>query len=245
MFMKEKILLLAIAAATFTSCTTAYKTGQTPDDVYYSPAKPEEEYVKVEKEEDRYQSYEEYQDEYRNDRFMRMAIRNRTWLGTYNDYAWNDWRYNSWNYNSLNSPWNSYWAWNNYYNPYCGNSNVVIVNPKYYNRQPVSRPIAFNTNSYKPRTNITSAYKSGSSYRGSTYSGRYNNSNNNNGSSFSNSLRKVFSNTGSSGSNNSYTPSNNTSTPTRSYTPSSSGSSSGGSSGSGGGVSRPTRGGGK
>lgn len=34
-------LLLAIITATITSCSTAYKTGQTPDDVYYSPARLE------------------------------------------------------------------------------------------------------------------------------------------------------------------------------------------------------------
>ena len=44
--MNSKILLLALFVAALSSCTTAYKTGQTPDDVYYSPARPQgEEYV--------------------------------------------------------------------------------------------------------------------------------------------------------------------------------------------------------
>ena len=34
-------LLLILLIAGFGSCTTAYKTGQTPDDVYYSPVHPE------------------------------------------------------------------------------------------------------------------------------------------------------------------------------------------------------------
>ena len=37
--MKTKILLLSITAAALGSCTTAYKSSQTPDDVYYSPVK--------------------------------------------------------------------------------------------------------------------------------------------------------------------------------------------------------------
>ena len=52
--MKRQILLLAITAAALSSCTTAYKTGQTPDDVYFSPTRPQDEYVRVkEKEDDR------------------------------------------------------------------------------------------------------------------------------------------------------------------------------------------------
>jgi uncharacterized lipoprotein len=35
--MKTKLLLLAVSVAVFSSCSTMYKTGQTPDDVYYSP----------------------------------------------------------------------------------------------------------------------------------------------------------------------------------------------------------------
>lgn len=38
--MTTKILLVALSVAAFSSCSTAYKTGQTPDDVYYSPVKP-------------------------------------------------------------------------------------------------------------------------------------------------------------------------------------------------------------
>ena len=37
--MKAKIILSVIAASTILSCSVAYKTGQTPDDVYYSPKK--------------------------------------------------------------------------------------------------------------------------------------------------------------------------------------------------------------
>lgn len=37
--MKKDFLLFIIIAVIITSCSTAYKTGQTPDDVYYSPAR--------------------------------------------------------------------------------------------------------------------------------------------------------------------------------------------------------------
>ena len=37
--MRYKILLYGLIAATITSCSSAYKASQTPDDVYYSPAR--------------------------------------------------------------------------------------------------------------------------------------------------------------------------------------------------------------
>ena len=67
--MKRQILLLAITAAALSSCTTAYKTGQTPDDVYYSPARPQDEYVRVEEKEEY-----RYDDEYYDDRYLRMKV---------------------------------------------------------------------------------------------------------------------------------------------------------------------------
>ena len=73
--MKLSILLLALTAAAFSSCTTAYKTTQTPDDVYFSPTRPEaDEYVQVEKRDDR--SYRGSEDYY-EDRFLRMRMQDR------------------------------------------------------------------------------------------------------------------------------------------------------------------------
>ncbi len=37
--MNSKLLLISISIITLASCSTAYKTGQTPDDVYYSPVR--------------------------------------------------------------------------------------------------------------------------------------------------------------------------------------------------------------
>ena len=44
--MKLKILQILFIAAALTSCSTAYKTGQTPDDVYFSPVTPHDDYVR-------------------------------------------------------------------------------------------------------------------------------------------------------------------------------------------------------
>ena len=62
--MKSAILLLALSAIIFSSCTTAYKSGQTPDDVYYSPARPQDEYVKAQRNDNR------YSDDYYEDRYL-------------------------------------------------------------------------------------------------------------------------------------------------------------------------------
>lgn len=237
--MKSAILLLALFAAAFTSCTSAYKTGQTPDDVYYSPLPAREEYVRVDKEDDRrYQ----YTDDYYDDRYLRMKVSNR--------YRWNDlndWYYyerygfgHNFLYGSYNNPYNS---WNYYYNPYCccyGNNNYS--NPKNISYKPVVKPRAFNLAGYT-NSNVNNS-NANSSGRINTVkpvkSNTYNNSNNNNGRGLSNTIRTILSNNNNGSSGNStraYTPSNNSSN-TRS---SGSGSSSSGSGSSGGGVSRPTR----
>jgi hypothetical protein len=244
--MKLSIPLLALTIAAFSSCTSAYKTGQTPDDVYFSPVRDQDEYVRVEKRDDR-----QYRgsDDYYEDRFLRMRLQDRyRWSALDDYYFYNSYAYNPYgNYYSLNSPWNTHWAWNAYYNPYCGGipyypGTIIIKNPRTYT--PPSRAIAFNPKSYGIGSSSSSVGNRG--LNNSYNAGGYNNSNRNNNSSLGQSLRKVFSG-GNSNSNNSYN-SNNSSTPSRSYNPSSSSSSSsgnrgGGSSGgsSGGGVSRPPR----
>src|SRR5215510_9640691 len=89
------ILLLAVLIAILPSCSTSYKTGQTPDDVYYSPARPEDddEYVQSEKK-DEYSGQEEYYD----DRYLRMKVHNRLRWSELNDWYYYD-RYSmSYNY---------------------------------------------------------------------------------------------------------------------------------------------------
>jgi hypothetical protein len=43
--MKTKLLLFSGMIIFFCSCSSSHKLGQTPDDVYYSPAQPQDEYV--------------------------------------------------------------------------------------------------------------------------------------------------------------------------------------------------------
>ena len=254
--MKSSVILLAIAAVSLGSCSTVYKTGQTPDDVYYSPARETEEYVEVRNDDNR--RYRSYEYDNMDDRWLRMRVRNPYRWSNFDDYYANDWRYgNTIGYNSFNPfySWNNYWSWNSYYNPYC--NRIIIVNPK-TNPAVYSKVRNFSMGSYvnnnpnnKLSLNKSSGVRPVSRYNNSNY----NNSNNN---TLGTSIRKVFSGGNSSNSNSGSYNSSSNDRPTRTYNPSSSSSSSGsskssssgssGSSGSssgssGGGVSRPGRGG--
>ena len=267
--MNTRILLLVLGMAALSSCSSVYKSGQTPDDVYFSPGRPQADtYVEVKKEREgsNYQTYEQYQDAYRDDRFLRMSVGNPYYLNTYNSYSGFDWRYNSFydgfNY-GFNSPWNNYFAWNNFYNPYGygspylsyggyggyygGGGGYYGGGVKYVSsNMPISKPVAFSLNSYNSNSNRPVSRNYIGNTGNTSNMPRYNNTNSGNN-------RNYYNNT-SSNNHPAYTPSNssantNTYTPSRSYTPSSSGSSSGSSSssssssgGGGGGVSRPTRG---
>lgn len=267
--MNTRILLLVLGVAALNGCASVYKTGQTPDDVYYSPGKPKEvnSYAEVrrDKEGTNYQTYEQYQDQMRDDRFLRMSVGNPYYMNGYDTYSGFDWRYNSYydgfNY-GLYSPWNSYFAWNNFYNPYSpfGYYNNFYGGGfygggAYYGslsgaKSPLytmpGRPAVFNLNSYgssSANRPVSRNYVNNVNNGGSYYNNRgprYNNSNNYNN---SNSGRSYYNNSGSD--HPAYSPSSsssNTYTPSRSYTPSSGGG--GGSTGGGGGSapSRPSRG---
>src|SRR4051812_13956186 len=92
--MNIKIILLSIGIAALTSCTTAYKSGQTPDDVYYSPAKERAAYVDVQKQQDEYRNYDnsssDYYNSYRDDRFLRLGIANHYRWSGYDNYLYTD-----------------------------------------------------------------------------------------------------------------------------------------------------------
>lgn len=254
--MRYKILLYGLMAAVITSCSSAYKASQTPDDVYYSPAR--EGIQKETANRDKYEDYVASED----DQYLRMKIRDRQRWSGIDDYAyWNDSRYvPSYNYNYdfyRNNIYNTY-AWNNwyrpyssfYYNPYSFNGYGLGLGyymgsyyPQYvygYNPYGSSYISKYPTRAASPSVNRPNL----NSYRNGLYNNRnYNNSNANQG--IGNTMKKVFS------SNENYRTYNNTNTntnsyssPQRSYSPSSSSSSSGssssGSSGSSG-VSRPPR----
>ena len=257
--MKSRIILLALVVAALSSCST-YKSGQTPDDVYYSPTRETEQYVRVEERQEapRYNDYSNRNNAYDNydDRWLRMRVRNRSRWSSFDDYDWNymPYSYNSisynnpYYYNSWNSYWNNYYAWNSYYNPYC--PRVIVVSPK-SNATVYNKVRNFNVTSYRNTNYNNSNTARKPVTRGSAYSG-YNNSNS------SSTQRKVNTSSGRGNNDSYYTPSSSD-RPTRTYTPSSSSpsssgssssgssssgsSSSGSSSGSSGGGSRPSRGG--
>lgn len=244
----RNLLVAVLLIAAFSSCSAVYKTGQTPDDIYYSAGKPRpvaDEYVDVKKYQgNNFQTYDEYQDSYRDDRFLRMSVGNPYYMDAYDAYSGFDWRYNAYNgfgmgFYGMSSPWNNYYAWNNFYNPYYGFSNFYYGGGLHMGGAhvamitPVSRPVSFNANSYGSGSRPSRSYLGGN-YNNSNQRYNYYNSNTNR-----NSYNNNNNNYNNRSTNNSYTPSNSNSNsaPSRSYTPSSSGSSSSGS------VSRPGRGG--
>src|SRR6187455_1351265 len=229
--MKRQILLLAITAAALSSCTTAYKTGQTPDDVYFSPTRPQDEYVRVkEKEDDQYRNDEEYYD----DRYLRMKVHNRSQWSSLDDwysYERNGYSYNPY-YHNYGYYYNPYTSWNYYHNPYCRNNVIAYYpatgHPGQINvAQNVPKPRSFNLASYTSTNynNANSNFKM-NSYKAGISKPVYNNRNSNDG--FSNTLKLIFNGGNNNSSNSSYSP------PSRSYSPSSSSSSPSGSSSSSG-----------
>ena len=113
--MKHTLLLSVLSIGLLSGCSTAFKAGQTPDDVYYSPGREvasakEEKKEKIQQEE--YQEYISSQD----DRYLRMKVSNRNrWSSLDNFDYWNDSRYDFCNCNCYGSS-NTYGNWNNYGN---------------------------------------------------------------------------------------------------------------------------------
>lgn len=221
--MKLNLFILAVAAVTISSCSTAYKSGQTPDDVYFSPVRAVDEREtreEVRRTDNRTDSYEE--------REIRMATRDRRWRDINDEYDYN-YRYDPYRYG---------YNYGYYYNPYYYNRPVflpgyTIVNPKN------TTPRSTNLGSYKNPTLVVANNKTGET-RWVPANRSYNNSNN--AGSF---IRRVITpaattNSGSNRNNTNYENNN-----TRTYTPSNNSSnsnSSGSSSGSSGApVSRPVR----
>ncbi|MFZ4056785.1 MAG: hypothetical protein ACOYKE_01545 [Ferruginibacter sp.] len=225
--MSTKLYLIALLAVSISSCSTAYKSGQTPDDVYYSPVRLDGE-VRNDDKEDRRE--DQVNSDYLEERQIRMQIRNHRWRSFDYDYT-----YNPYNYGTYHGY---------YYNPfYCP---IPVYNPGFNtpSNPKVSTPRTINLNTYTPtptytNTNVNSGPKYGN-VRNAPVRG-YNNSNNSGR--LSNTLNNILNGGRTSSNTNSNTSSE--ATPTRSYseTRSSSSSSSSGSSSSGSssGTSRPAR----
>lgn len=164
--MRHTFLLLVATIAVFSSCTTMYKSGQTPDDVYFSPGREVPDYVET--------NQQTEQNNSQSDEYLRMKSYDRNrWSSFDNDYMyWNDWRWNNQVYYNGFRTYPSYGMgsiggfhpgvsyglpYNGYYSPFTPGyygSPVIIVNP---------RPV--NPKAYAPRTgNLNSYNKTGGSY---------------------------------------------------------------------------------
>ncbi len=169
--MQLRILLFVTSAIAFASCNTAYKSGQTPDDVYYSPVRLIVSEDKDEKEEEkkenrqnetaRYESYEE--------REIRMRIRDRRWRDLNNDYACNC----SCDY----TPYKYGYGYGYYYNPYYYPAPVYLIASNYSN--PKLAPVrAGNLGGYNPELTVkTINPKTGNTEYKRKVGGSFNNSN--------------------------------------------------------------------
>lgn len=236
--MKQTLLLAVLSMGLLSACSTAFKTGQTPDDVYYSPGREMEYVVREERQQQQQQQeYREYLTSL-DDRYLRMKIANRYRWGAIDDFNyWYDSRYDfsSFNYYSGINPYYGYYnpGWNLGY----GYSKYGIPGTGNYGwSSPYYTIVKYSTPKYSGSTsgsNIT-AYRN-KSYNNSNYgyrdpkTGNFIPSGNNN--SFGNLLKRVF--TGSSENNTSSSfdrPTRSFSTPTPSSTPQTS-SSAGGTSG--------------
>lgn len=178
--MKSYLPFLTIAFF-LASCSSVYKSGQTPDDVYFSPARPDrpqDEYARVENRDRRMYGDDDVTLE---DRYLRMKTRNRRYAFLENDYDCLCYgsNYNSYdNYYRLNNYYgynNNSWMWNGgygkYYNPYYAN---VYYSPYYYNPyygNPYYSGVVYGNVSpvyNKPRRGNLQTYSSGNTYGGST-----------------------------------------------------------------------------
>ncbi len=130
--MKFKLLLSIVTVSLLTACSSVYKTGQTPDDVYYSPAK-----VVKEDEDKKKEDYTTQVD----DNYLRMKVRNHTRWSTIDDYDyWHDTRYDYSCHCTCNnyygySPyiktgymWNGWYTYTPFNSPYYTIKNQVVRN---------------------------------------------------------------------------------------------------------------------
>lgn len=238
--MKLIILCLFIAAIAFSGCS-AYKSAQTPDDIYYSTGKSASAAASTTN------NNSEYYSTAASDQYVRMRVSDPARWSYFDDYSaygsspvgYGGGFYDMGSYGyGFGSPWltfgywspftywNSYYAWNSFYNPYYGN--IVVVNPKLPSYSTYAHLRPFSAASY-----ANGNYNGGSGTRISAFS-PYTQPSRSTGTS-SSSYRR-FSN-GSNYNNNYYHPS---SQPVRSFSPSSfnGGSSGGGGMRGGGGVGR-------
>lgn len=186
--MNVKFLLIAIAAVSLGSCSTAYRSGQTPDDVYFSPVRVVEERTERDDRRDHTADTEE--------RVIRMSSRDRRWRDWDDDY---DCRYDPYRYGY------SYgYYYNPYYYPYPVYSGYKYVNPKN------NTPRMGNLAAYNPKTLVVSDPKTGATKWNNTPK-TYNSGSSNNGGFVRRILTPSTDRTSSGNTNRTYNPSSGSS----------------------------------
>ncbi|MFN4284438.1 MAG: hypothetical protein ACK4E8_00575 [Lacibacter sp.] len=131
--MIARLLIALLAIAGLSSCAT-YRSGQTPDDVYYSPGREvvSDGYVTVQRDRDNRYSYN---DERMDDIRLRQAIRDPR-LRSFDDDFFMAPRFNSWGWNTWMNPMNT-WGWgigfSTWNSPFMWNSPFVWNNPWMWN----------------------------------------------------------------------------------------------------------------
>jgi len=91
--MNLKYFLTAVGLAGLTACSSVYKAGQTPDDVYFSPAKGGESLARADRQQgndEGYRNYFEDDNARTEDRYLRMKARDRSRWAEFDDYYYND-----------------------------------------------------------------------------------------------------------------------------------------------------------
>ena len=155
LIMKTKLLLFIFSAMVFASCSTAYKSGQTPDDLYYSKPKAIETSVRT-----------KTKDEVYENRQIRMAAYDARWRTLDDRYEY-DYRYSPYSYGYNNGY---------YYNPYYYPYPVYSTGIKFVN--PLNTTIrSANLNTYNNTINTYTPSKGSGNLKTTTVRG-YNNRNN-------------------------------------------------------------------
>jgi len=218
--MNTKIIAAVTAFVALSSCSV-YRSGQTPDDVYYSPGKSKEQVAYVEANGDRddgkryndqpsYNGYDDYATS--DDRWLMMRVRNRYRWSYFDDYNYYS-PYSSFGYNGFGGygggfgyqpgfsiglgfggfydPWGSPFSRFNDY--YYWNSYYNPYGPKYIVVNPKTDLGAYNRiRNFNLNTYNNRNYNNTRSAMAPRLNGRnYNNSNN---STLGNSVRRIFSN---------------------------------------------------
>lgn len=173
----NRIIIVVVLASLLSGCSTAYRTGQTPDDVYFSPAMNRGEYLAME-EDGQYNTDRVPM----TDRYLRMKTSGRSrWMMFDDDFAyWNNPYWNNRNYFDFYSPnthfgfGNSWMNWNRFpmgSGMFFGN-NLMFGNPFGFNPfspmyygQPVVminnfKPVISNPRGNAPRTYSLNNYVS-------------------------------------------------------------------------------------